>query len=363
MRAALLLDGSDQLVLDDVELAAPSGREVLLRVEACGLGHSDLHCVDGTLVRPRPQLLGHEAVGVVEAIGDQVSSVRVGDRVVTCLVNGCESCANCLAGQPVLCTRPEASRRPAGGAARVTTADGRAVTTMGNVGSLAERVLMDERGLIPIDDDVPAPLAAILGCAVVTGLGAVFNVAQVRAGETVAVIGCGGVGLNVIQGARIAGARRIVAVDVSAEKLERAGRLGATDLVDASDGDPVSAVRALTGGGVDHAFEVVGRPATAAQAFGMAANGRRAYVVGVMADDAEVTIPAVGLRRGTSLVGVFMGGGRPRVEIPRYVELWRRGLLDLESMVSRHLSLDEVNEGFTALQRGEVARAVVVFPG
>jgi S-(hydroxymethyl)glutathione dehydrogenase/alcohol dehydrogenase len=361
MRAAILHAGADDLVVDEIEHDAPGGHEVLIRIEACGLCHSDLHCLDGTLVRPRPQLLGHEAAGVVEAVGSSVQSISVGDRVVTCLLAGCGSCAPCHRGEPGQCRNPEAMRRPAGDPPRLTTLDGRAVTPMGGVGGLAERVLMDERGVIAIPGDVPVELAAILGCAVVTGLGAVFHVAHVAPGDTVAVIGCGGVGLNVIQGARIAGATRIVAVDANPQKLPLAGQLGATDLVDASAVDPVEAVHALTGVGVDHTFEVVGRPATAAMAMDMAAPGRAAYVVGVMSDDAQVTIAATHLRRGKSLRGVFMGGGRPKVDIPSYVELWRRGLLDLESMVSRTLTLDEVNDGFRALASGEVARAVVRF--
>jgi S-(hydroxymethyl)glutathione dehydrogenase/alcohol dehydrogenase len=359
VRAAILLDGADDLVIDEVEHDAPGPHEVLIRIDACGLCHSDLHCLDGTLVRPRPQLLGHEAAGVVQAVGTAVQSVAIGDHVVTCLLAGCGSCAPCRGGQPGQCRNPDAVKRSVGDAPRLTTRDGTAVTPMGGVGGLAERVLMDERGVIPIPGDVPAELAAILGCAVVTGLGAVFHVADVEPGDTVAVIGCGGVGLNVIQGARIAGAARIVAIDANAGKLPLARRLGATDVVDASSVDPVEAVRALTGAGVDHAFEVVGRPATVALAMDMVAPGRSAYVVGVMADDAEVTIAATHLRRGKSLRGVYMGGGQPAVDIPRYVELWRRGLLDLESMVSRTLTLDEVNDGFRALASGAVARAVV----
>jgi S-(hydroxymethyl)glutathione dehydrogenase/alcohol dehydrogenase len=177
----------------------------------------------------------------------------------------------------------------------------------------------------------------------------------------VAIIGCGGVGLNVLQGARISGASRIIAIDLSPSKLELARRLGATDTIDASITDAVDAVRALTGDGVDHAFEVIGRAETVRQAFEIAAPGRRAYVVGVFSDDAELTLPALPLRRGKSIVGVFMGATRPRVDIPRYVELWQRGLLDLESMVSNVIPLDEVNDGFAALARGEVARAVVAF--
>ena len=359
MRAAILHDGAVDLVIDEIDHDVAGPREVLIRIEACGLCHSDLHYLDGTLVRPRPQVLGHEATGVVEAVGSAVASVFVGDRVVTCLLAGCGSCAPCHRGEPGQCRNPESIRRSAGDRPRLTTLDGRAVTPMGGVGGLADLVLIDERGVIAIPDEVPVELAAILGCAVVTGLGAVFHVAAVRPGDTVAVIGCGGVGLNVIQGARIAGAARIVAIDANPQKLPLAARVGATDVVDASAVDPVEAVRALTGAGVDHAFEVVGRPATIALALDLAAPGRAACVVGVMSDDAEITIPAIHFRRGKSLRGVFMGGGQPQVDIPRYVELWRRGLLDLESMVSRTLTLDEVNDGFRALASGEVARAVV----
>ncbi len=359
--AAVLFDGGSDLVVDTIEQDVPGAREVLVRVEACGLCHSDLHYLDGTLVRQRPLVLGHEAIGVVEAVGDNVETVAVGDRVVTCLVAGCGSCERCQSGEPVFCSRPAITRRGAHERPRLRTRDGVTVTTMGNVGSLAEYVLLDERGVIPVGSEIPASLGAILGCAVVTGLGAVFNVANVRSTETVAVIGCGGVGLNVVQGARIAGAARVIAVDIAPSKLALAAHVGATDVVDASSTDAVEAVRALTNGGVDHAFEVIGRSATVVQALEMAAPGRAAYVVGVMADEALVPLPSLNMRRGKSLVGVFMGGGRPRVEIPRYVELWKRGLLDLDSLVSRTLPLGEVNEGFAALARGEVARSVVVF--
>jgi S-(hydroxymethyl)glutathione dehydrogenase/alcohol dehydrogenase len=361
MRAAILHDGADDLVVDEIEHDTPGPHEVLIRIEACGLCHSDLHCIDGTLVRPRPQVLGHEAAGVVEAIGSAVQSIAVGDRVVTCLLAGCGNCAPCHRGEPGQCRNPDAIKRSAGDRPRLTTLDGRAVTAMGGVGGLAERVLMDERGVIAVPPDVPVELAAILGCAVVTGLGAVFHVAHVAPGDTVAVIGCGGVGLNVIQGARIAGAARIVAIDANPLKLPLAGRLGATDLVDASNVEPLEAVRGLIAVGVDHAFEVVGRPATVALALDMAAPGRTAYVVGVMSDDTQLTVAATHFRRGKSLRGVFMGGGQPKVDIPSYVELWRRGLLDLESMVSRTLTLDDVNVGFRALASGDVARAVVRF--
>lgn len=361
MRAAILHEAASVLAIEPIRGTSLQPREVRVRTVACGLCHSDLHVLDGTLSRPRPQLLGHEAAGVVTEIGEAVTGVAVGDHVVTCLVQGCGVCARCQRGEPGQCTDAAATRRPPGAGPRFETAHGEPVAVFANVGALSEEMILDERGVVKVDDDVPLDLASILGCAVVTGLGAVFNVAGVQPGDTVAVLGCGGVGLNVVQGARIAGASTIVAVDVSATKLAAAAAMGATHTVDAGSGDPVAQVSAIVPGGVDHAFEVIGRPATAAQALAMAANGRAAYVVGVMADDAEITVPAEATKRGKSLRGVFMGATQPHVDIPRYVDLWRSGQLDLESMVTRRLPLDEVNDGFRALAAGEVNRAVVVF--
>jgi S-(hydroxymethyl)glutathione dehydrogenase/alcohol dehydrogenase len=358
---AVLDDGSDLLVVTEIDVDIPGPREVAVRTLATGLCHSDLHYLDGVLIRPRPLLVGHEAVGVVEAVGPGVESVAVGDHVVTCLVVGCGTCARCEQGEPYLCANPNATRRAREQQPRLAMLDGRAITTMANIGALTDRMLVDDRALVRVPSSMPPTLAAIVGCAVVTGLGSVFNVARVRPTDTVAVIGCGGVGLNVIQGARIAGASRIVAVDVSPSKLELARKVGATDTVDATQADPVEVVRSLTGEGVDHAFEVIGRPDTARQAFEMAAAGRHAYIVGVFSDDAELRLPALPLRRGKSLVGVFMGATRPRVDIPRYVDLWQRGLLDLESMVSDVITLDQANDGFAAMKRAEVARAVISF--
>ena len=364
MRAAVLHEGATELVIETIRHTPLAVREVKVITAACGLCHSDLHVLDGVLDRPRPHVLGHEAAGVVAEIGQGVTSVAVGDHVVTCLVQGCGECRRCAGGEPALCTSPTATRRPAGQPSRLETADGTPITGFSNVGALTEVMVVDERALTSIPHDVPLDLASILGCAVVTGLGAVFNVAGVAPGESVAVLGCGGVGLNIVQAARIAGAGQIIAVDMSAAKLTAAQSMGATHTVDAGAGDAldaVDAVRAISDGGVDHAFEVIGRPATAQQALAMAADGRNAYVVGVMGDQAMIEVPAVATKRGKSLRGVLMGSTQPRVDIPRYVELWRTGQLDLASMVNRRLPLDEVNEGFRALAAGEVNRAVVVF--
>jgi S-(hydroxymethyl)glutathione dehydrogenase / alcohol dehydrogenase len=361
VRAAILRDGATELTIEEIEHGVLGAREVLVRTRAVGLCHSDVHYLDGTLQRPRPTLIGHEAAGIVEAVGDQVTSVAVGDHVVTCLVQGCGSCARCEHGEPTSCEDPAATKRAAGDAPRLRTVDGLPLTVMGNVGALSEKILLDERGLVVIPAAMPSHLAAILGCAMVTGLGAVFNVAEVRPGDTVAVIGCGGVGLAAVQGARIAGASRIIAIDLSEQRLDAARTFGATDVVHASEHDPVEQVLALTRHGVDHAFEVVGRPATVAQALAITAPGRNAYVVGVMADDAMLSVPAAWARRGRSLVGVFMGDARPRLDIARYVAMWQQGQLDLEAMVTRTLPLDDVNDGFRAMVAGEVNRAVVTF--
>lgn len=360
MRAAVLTDDSAQLVITDVEHDQPIGREILMRTVAAGLCHSDYHYLDGTLYRPRPVILGHEGAGIVQSIGPDVRDISVGDHVVTCLVMGCGECLRCIAGEPTACFNPGVTKRDKGQPPRLTL-DGVSVGQMANVGSLAELILLDERAVTPINRDVPLELACILGCAVVTGLGAALNTADVQPGESVAVIGCGGVGLNIIQGASLARASTIIAIDANATKLARAEQLGATHIVDASTVDPIAAVRQITGPGADHVFEVVGRPALVRQAFEMAAPGRAAYLVGIQSDDAELTLPVTGFRRGKRMVGVFMGDTNPRDDIPRYADLWRSGHLDLSGMISHTLPLDDVNRGFAMMMSGESARTIIKF--
>ena len=331
-----------------------------MRSVAAGLCHSDYHYLDGTLNRARPVILGHEGAGVVEAVGPDVRDIRVGDHVVTCLVMGCGECIRCVAGEPTACLQPQVTKRPSGHRPRLTL-DGVSVGQMANVGSLADHILLDERAVTAVNTDIPMELACILGCAVVTGVGAVLNTADVQPGESVAVIGCGGVGLNVIQGARLAKAAIIIAIDANPAKLERARQLGATHTVDASAVDTVAAVRDITGPGADHVFEVVGRPALVRQAFEMAAPGRSAYLLGIQADDAELALPVTGFRRGKKMIGVFMGGTDPRIDIPRYADLWRSGELDLSGMISHTVPLEDVNRGFAMMLSGESARTVIKF--
>jgi S-(hydroxymethyl)glutathione dehydrogenase / alcohol dehydrogenase len=360
MRASVLVDDSDQLVIADVEHDDPIGREILMRSVAAGLCHSDYHYLDGTLYRPRPVILGHEGAGVVEAVGPEVRDIRVGDHVVTCLVMGCGECVRCVAGEPTACLNPGVTKRSRGEPPRLTL-EGVSVGQMANVGSLADQILLDERAVTPINKDIPLELACILGCAVVTGLGAALNTADVQPGESVAVIGCGGVGLNIIQGARLAGATTIIAIDANPTKLARAQQLGATHAVDASSVDATATVVEITGPGADHVFEVVGRSALVRQAFDMAAPGRAAYLVGIQSDDAELTLPVTGFRRGKRMVGVFMGNTNPREDIPRYADLWRSGQLDLSGMISHTLPLEDVNRGFAMMMSGESARTVIKF--
>ena len=360
MRAAVLFDGTDRLEVVEVEHDDPRDREILVATEAVGLCHSDYHVIDGTLVRPKPMIPGHEAAGVVIALGPKVTSVQVGDHIVTCLVMGCRECERCLAGEPTRCLRPEATKRAVDTPPRLHI-KGQRVGQMSNIGGLAERILLDERAVVVVPKSLPFLLAPLFGCAVVTGLGSVLNIAHVTPGQTVAVIGCGGVGLNVIQGARIAGAGRIIAIDRNPDKFSLATHLGATDTIDASAHDAVAALRALVGAGVDHAFEVVGRQDTVQQALDMAAPGRAAYLMGIFGDDAEITFPITSFRRGKSMVGVFMGDTQPTVDIPRYVDMMHDGHLDIESMISNVLTLDQVNEGFDAMARADGARTVIRF--
>ena len=361
MHAAILRDGTPTMDVAEVRRDDPLPREVIVRTVAAGLCHSDYHLIDGVLVRPRPIILGHEASGVVIEVGSEVTSVAVGDHVVTCLVMGCGSCRRCEAGEPTLCINPTATKRQAGDRPRITLEDGTPVGQMSSIGGLGSELIVDERALTKIPTTIPLTLAPLLGCAVVTGLGAVLKVAKVQPGETVAVIGCGGVGLNVIQAAQIARAGRVIAIDVNDNKLQMATTFGATDLVNSASGDAISMVREITGEGVDHAFEVVGRESTVQQAFDLASNGRNAYALGIHPDDGQLTLASIGFRRGKSLVGVFMGDAEPQVDIPRYVDLWASGQLNLEAMISHVLPLDQANEGFALMAAGESARTVITF--
>jgi len=289
-----------------------------------------------------------------------VRHVAPGDHVIGCLSAFCGTCEYCIAGRPNLCDG-EALLRRADEPPRLAR-DGEPIAPFANLGAFAERMLVHENALVRIRPDVPLDRAALIGCAVTTGLGAVFNRARVPVGTTVAVIGCGGIGLSVVQGARIAGAGRIVAVDTVPWKLELATRLGATDTVDAADGNPVKTVVDMTAGGVDFAFEAIGLPATVRHAVRMTRKGGTIVMIGVVPAGTNVELPGADIvLREKTILGCMMGSNRFRIDMPRYLELYRRGLLRLDEMISARLPLERVNDAFEALRQGTAARSVIVF--
>lgn len=365
MRAALLEQMPGDLVVQDVELADIGPEEVLVRTVACGLCHSDLHVMEGLTPHAMPSLLGHEAAGVVEAVGTDVGDFAVGDHVVGCLNAHCNRCAQCTAGRTFLCENRRALQRRADGSSRVRRVrDGSRedVNQMAGLGGFGEMMLTHRSALAPVPTELPLELGALLGCAVITGVGAAFNTARVRAGTTVAVVGVGGIGLNIIQGAALAGAERIIAVDLNPAKAELAATFGATDFVDASSTDAVAAVVELTGGGADATFEAIGLAATADQAFRMLRPGAIAYLVGLspVGTNYEFTGNDLVLRsRGVQ--GVFMGSNHFKRDIPMLANLYLQGRLKLDELVSATIGLDEINDGFAAMREGTVARSVIVF--
>jgi S-(hydroxymethyl)glutathione dehydrogenase / alcohol dehydrogenase len=303
--------------------------------------------------------MGHESAGRVEAVGDDVSYVRPGDHVVMCPSVFCGECEECLSGRPVLCTSNSVRRTPESGPA--LTLRGKPVNQFVGLSSFAELMLVNERAVVKVPDEIPLDRAALIGCAVLTGVGAVFNTARVEPGSTVAVVGCGGVGLNCVQGAALAGASRIIAVDRVASKLELARVFGATDTVDAAATDAVAAVRDLTGGGVHYSFEAIGLKPTIEQAFAMLRNGGTTTVIGIIPTGSTVEVTGTDLMYEKRLQGCRLGSNRFRTDMPRLLELYRQGRLKLDELVSARIGLDDVNDAYEKLKSGAVARSVIVF--
>ncbi len=361
VRAAIFREANQPLSIETVTLDAPGDRELLVRTVATGVCHSDLHIAEGLVVGGRGALvLGHEGAGVVEAVGPGVTYVQPGDHVVTCLSGFCGQCEQCLGGHPNVCTA-NATVRPRGAPPRMSRPDERVSAFIG-LGSFAEKMLVHEHSVVKIDPTIPLDVACLVGCGVLTGVGAALRTAAVTAGDTVAVFGCGGVGLSIVQGAVLAGASRIIAVDRMAPKLDLARTLGATDTVDASAGDMVKAVRDLTGGrGVDHAFEAVGVPALVRAAAESLAVRGTATIVGVPPDGAVFEIPYAAIRPECRIQTCRMGSNRFRQDIPRYLDFYRAGRLRLDEMVTTRGRLEDVNDAFAALHAGEGARTVLLF--
>ena len=361
MKAAVMRANNAPLEIEDVTIDAPGPGEVLLKTAASGICHSDLHVIEGGLPMPPPCILGHEPAGIVEAIGEGVTDFVPGDHVIGCITNWCGVCKFCTGGRPYLCPS-QFNGRPEGSESRLIDADGKPIMQFANLSSFAEEMLCPERSLVKIRDDMPLDRASLIGCGVTTGLGAALNTVHIPAGASVVIIGCGGVGLSALQGARIVGAGQIIAVDTQAWKFDLAKDLGATDCVDASAGDAVAAVHELTGGGADFVFECIGLVPTVQQAIGMTGRGGTTVLVGVVPVTEMVPISAADLTlQEKKITGSYMGSNRFRFDMPKYIEFYLDGRLRLDEMISSRIKLDEVNEAFDRMRKGEAARQVIVF--
>jgi S-(hydroxymethyl)glutathione dehydrogenase / alcohol dehydrogenase len=362
IKAAIFRKVHEPLAIEGVEIDKPGPREVLVRTVATGVCHSDLHVVDGLgrFALDRPMVLGHEGAGIVETIGPEVTTLRPGDHVVACLSGFCGTCAQCLSGHPNLCTGAIVTR-PDAAPPRISQ-KGAPFRQFLGISSYAERMLLHENSVVRIDPELPLDRACLIGCGVLTGVGAALRSAGLEAGQSVAVFGCGGVGLSIVQGARIGGARQIIAVDMFPQKEEMAKRAGATHFVNAAEDDPVKAVRALTGGlGVDHAFEAVGLAKLCRQAIESLAIRGTATIVGVLPPDATIEFPWMAIRPECKVQTSRMGSNRFRIDIPHYLDFYKQGRLDLDAMVTKTGRLSDINEAFRAMKAGEVARTVLTF--
>jgi S-(hydroxymethyl)glutathione dehydrogenase/alcohol dehydrogenase len=361
MKAAVMRANNAPLEIEDIEIDDPGPGEVLLKTAASGICHSDLTVIEGGLPVPSPCILGHEPAGIVDVVGEGVTDFVPGDHVIGCITAWCGVCKFCTGGRPYLCLTQFAGR-PEGSKARLSTPGGETILQFANLSSFAEKMLCPERSLVKIRDDMPLDRASLIGCGVTTGLGAALNTVNIPAGASVVIIGCGGVGLAALQGARIVGAGKIIAVDSKSWKFGLAQKLGATDCVDATDGDPVAAVHELTGGGADFVFECIGLVPTVQQAIAMTGRGGTTVLVGVVPMSQMVPISASDLTlQEKKVTGSYMGSNRFRFDMPKYIDFYLDGRLHLDEMISSRIKLDEVNDAFDLMRKGEAARQVIVF--
>ncbi len=359
MKAAIISAPLTPLTIEDIDIAEPIDREILVRTVVSGVCHSDLHYVDCPAANlGQPGVLGHEAAGIVEAIGPNVTEFQPGDHVIACLSFFCGKCEYCLIGRTNLCANKLARSSQDG--PRLSRG-GEPLLQFAGIGAYAEQMLLHENAAVKITKEMPLDKAALISCGVMTGVGAALNRAKVAPASTVAVFGVGGIGMSVIQGARIAGARRIIAVDVLDYKLERAKEFGATDEVNATQVDPVQAIRDLTSGGVDYAFEAIGLSETAWQSFESLRDGGQAVMLGVAEPGATVEVPAAALQREKILTGSSMGSNHFKIDMPKYIDLYFQGKLMLDEMITNRYRLDGVNDAFDALRDGHVMRSILTF--
>ncbi len=363
MKAAVFYEEHKPLVVEEVNIQPPQAGEVMVKLAASGVCHSDLSVIQGVLKKPVPNILGHEGAGVVVEVGLGVKNVQVGDHVVITWISACGKCAYCIAGKPRLCLdggKVRAQGIMPDGTKRVSK-DGQPIFTSGGVSTFAEYCVIAESCAIPIRKDAPLDKVALIACGVLTGVGAALNSANVQPGSTVAVIGCGGVGLNAIQGSQLAGAEKIIAVDLADSKLEMAKVFGATHIVNAGQTDVVLAIKDLTGGyGADYCIELIGIPATVGQAYNCLKKGGVAVLVGMQ--NAFFSLPILEtVRNEITIKGCYYGSVVERSDLPKYVDLYMAGKLKLDELISKVYTLDEINEAFYDMEHGDVARGMVVF--
>jgi S-(hydroxymethyl)glutathione dehydrogenase/alcohol dehydrogenase len=356
MKAAVLREVGKPLQIEDVQINKPGPHEVLIRTVAAGVCHSDLHFVEGSYPHPLPAVLGHESAGVVEQVGSEVRTVKPGDHVITCLSAFCGHCAHCVTGHMARCVSGDV-RRAKSDEPRL----GNGLNQFLNLSSFAEQMLIHEHACVAVRKDMPLDRAALIGCSVTTGVGAVVQTSGVRAGETVAIIGCGGVGLAAVNGAALAGAGRIIAIDMQDSKLELAKAFGATDVINASEVDPVGTVIEMTKGGVQHSFEAIGLKKTTEQAFKMLGRGGTANVIGMIPVGTMIELHGPDFLGEKRIQGSLMGSNRFPVDMPRLVDFYMAGKLHLDQMISQRIRLDQVNDALDELKRGELARSVITF--
>ncbi len=362
MKAAVFYEAKKPLVVEEVQIEPPKKGEVLVKLAASGICHTDLHFIDGTFPWLTPAILGHEAAGIVEQAGEGVTMAAPGDHVILSLTPSCGVCRYCVRGKPYLCTGSAGGQLMKDGTSRLTLKkDGRMVHHFLGVSSFAEYVVMSEMMVVKVRNDAPLDKLSLVGCAVATGVGAAINTAGVRPGSSVAVFGCGGVGLNVIQGACLAGATQIIAVDTLDNKLALAKQFGATHVINAAKQHPVLRIHALTGGGADYAFEVVGDVDILGQAFDSIDRGGTAIMVGLPALGAKAAVDAFSLYGDRTLRGCDYGSINARLDMPMLVDLYMAKKLKLDELITRTYPLEGINDAIEAVKRGEVARAVISF--
>jgi len=360
MKAAVLFEAKTPLQIEEVSVSKPGPREVLIRTVACGVCRSDLHFVDGSFPHPVPTVPGHEAAGIIEAVGSDVAHLKVGDHVITFFTVFCGSCEMCVTGRPSLCI-DSSTRRAPDAEPRLSLANGTPLAPFLNLSAYAEMMLVHENACVAISEEMPLDRAALLGCAVITGAGAVFNDSRVRPGESVAVIGAGGIGLAAINAAKIAGAGTIIAIDPVPEKRELALKLGATHAMDAASETLTKDVVKMTGGGVHYAIEAVGRPNTAELAWNILRRGGTATILGMIAPGQSVSLPGHTFLTGKKIQGSLLGSTRFPIDMPRLVQMYLDGLLDLDTMVAERIRLGEVNDALEKLRKGDSVRSVIMF--